>query len=198
MSENTKSGNYIVQAWLVISLAILYGVGLAGMQINLADKIAENKRNETYNVIPDLVSGAVKENTVEIMVKAKDGKESKVYKAVDVGGNTVGWVLPAEGLGFADRIELLIGLDASLDKITGMYVIDQKETPGLGDYITRGDFRKRFVGKPAATPIAVVKKDPTAKNEIKALTGATISSESVSGIINKAIGNLREPILSSN
>ncbi len=186
-----------MQAWLVIFLAILYGVGLAGMQIKLADRIAENKRNETSDVIPQLVSGAIKENTIEVMVVGENGKQSKVYKALDAAKNTVGWVFPANGIGFADKIELLVGLDKSLETITGMYVIDQKETPGLGDYITGEDFKKRFSGKPATSKLVIVKTDPTAKNEIKALTGATISSESVSGIINKAIGNLRGPVLSS-
>ena len=61
MSEETKNGNYIVQAWLVILLAILYGVGLAGMQINLADKIAENKRTNA-NLESEIAALLAKEN----------------------------------------------------------------------------------------------------------------------------------------
>jgi electron transport complex protein RnfG len=85
-------------------------------------------------------------------------------------------------------------MDADLSTITGIFVLDQKETPGLGDYITSEDFRKRFENKPTDHPLVVVKSDPDAAHEIMALTGATVSSESVSSIVNVAISNLKEPI----
>ena len=44
----------------------------------------------------------------------------------------------------------------------------------------------------------IVKGEPKAENEVKALTGATISSESVAGIVNAALANLREPILTQS
>lgn len=194
MSEAQRQGGYIGQAWLVILLALLYGGGLAGVQTSLSGRIAENKRNETYSVIPTLVSGADEAKTVELLVTGRDGKQARVYKAIAADGAHKGWVLPAGGQGFADRIEVLIGLDAPLTKITGLYVLDQKETPGLGDYITGQEFRNRFRDKPTDEPLVVVKSDPEADNEIRSLTGATISSESVSAIVNDALDNLKEPI----
>lgn len=194
MGQESKRQGYIRQAWLVILLAVLYGGGLAGVQRGLSDKIAENKRNETYDVIPALVSGAEAANTVELMVTGQDGREARVYQIMDAAGGHVGWVLSAGGQGFAGRIELLIGLDAGLSTITGLYVLEQKETPGLGDYITDESFRSRFQGKSTDTPFVVVQSDPTADNEVRALTGATISSASVSGIVNAAMANLKEPI----
>jgi electron transport complex protein RnfG len=194
MSPAPRERNYIGQAWLVILLSLLYGGALAGVQTALSGKIADNKRNETYSVIPDLVSGADAAKTVESLVKGKDGKESRVYKVFAADGEHKGWVVAASGQGFADRIELLIGLDASLATITGLYVLDQKETPGLGDYITGRDFRDRFKGRPTDKPLVVVKSEPQADNEVRAITGATISSESVSGIVNAALANLKEPI----
>ena len=181
------------QAWLVIVLAFAYGGALAGVQTALAPRINENKRQETYAVIPLLVPGADKEKTVEMFVEA-DGKAERVYKIMDADGNHSGWVLPAAGQGFADRIELLIGLSADLSTITGLYVLDQKETPGLGDYISLPDFQERFRNKPTGEPLAAVKADPQAPNEVLALTGATVSSWSVCTIVNDAIARLREPI----
>jgi len=40
----------------------------------------------------------------------------------------------------------------------------------------------------------VVKDDPKAGNEIRALTGATISSESVAEIVNAALANVQDAI----
>lgn len=189
---------YIGQARLVILLAICFGGGLALVHTTLGPKIAENKKNETYSVIPTLVPGAQMENTQELVVQGLNGRDVRVYKALSSDSVHVGWVIPAQGQGFADRIELLIGQDASLSTITGMYVLAQKETPGLGDYIKGEEFRDRFSDRPTSTPLVVVKSDPRQENEILALTGATISSESVTNIVNAAIENLRDALSTHN
>ena len=195
MSETPKNRNYIGQAWLVILLALLYGGALAGVQTTLGPKIEENKKNETYDVIPRLVEGADKTQTVEVEVVGADGKPSRVYRAKAADGADKGWVLRGVGLGFADRIELLIGLDDEATTITGIYVLDQKETPGLGNFITGDDFQQQFADKQADRPIVVVKADPAAgSSEIRALSGATISSESVAAIVNATVENLKGPI----
>ena len=194
MGREPKRGSYIGQAWLVILLALLYGGALAGVETTLGPRIAENKKRETYDVIPMLISEADKTKTVELMVEGESGREVRVYRAVAADGTHKGWVVPAGGQGFGDRIELLIGLDARLSTITGLYVLDQKETPGLGNYITTEGFRNQFSGKPTDRSLVVVKSDPKASYEIRALTGATISSESVSAIVNRAVADVKERI----
>jgi electron transport complex protein RnfG len=195
MSEPPKQKGYLRQAWLVIVLAFVYGGALAGVETTLSSRIAENRRKETYDVVPALVRGADKATkTVELVVEGKDGKPVRVYQAVAADGTLQGWVLRGEGQGFSDRIVLLIGLDAQLETITGLYVLDQKETPGLGDNITGERFRGQFSGNPTDAPLEVVKADPQAPGEIRAITGATISSESVAEIVNQTIANLKEPL----
>jgi len=196
MSEDSPQRGYLRQAWLVILLALLYGGALAGVQVGLGPRIAENKRNETYRVIPNIVPGADQTNTVEHLVTGEvNGKEHRVYQVFAADGTHVGWVVPASGQGFADRIDLLIGVDPPVDTITGLYVLDQKETPGLGNLIVGEDFRSRFDGKSAESPLVVVKDDPSPEsNQIRALSGATISSESVANIVNQALANLKGPI----
>ena len=178
----------------MILLALLYGGGLAIVQTALSGRIAENKRNETYSVIPMLVPGADRSKTTEVLVRGQHGREVWVYRAIGADDSAVGWVIPAGGQGFADRIEVLIGIDVEASSITGLYVLDQKETPGLGDYITSEGFLQRFRDRPTERPLVVVKSDPAADNEIEALTGATISSESVSGIVNAALDDLKDPL----
>lgn len=192
-SPHDKSG-YVRQAWLVILLAIAYGGALAGVESTLGPRIAENKKNETYDVIPHLVPGADKSRTVEVTVEDAAGQPHRVYEARGADGALRGWVLPAGGQGFADRIDLLIGMDPEASKITGLYVLEQKETPGLGDYISGKDFQDRFRDKPTAAPLVVVKGEPGTANEVRAITGATISSESVAAIVNRAVADLKAPI----
>lgn len=195
MSEASTEGGHIRQAWLVILLAVVYGGALAGVQTTLGPRIERNKKNETLSKVPQLVDGAAGRQTAEVDLTGADGRKQTVYRAIAADGKThVGWVLPAGGQGFADRIEVLIGLSADASTITGLYVLDQKETPGLGNFITDQElFLDQFAGKSADQPLTVVKADPTG-NQIRALSGATISSESVAEIVNRAVANYREPI----
>ena len=194
MSDQPKSGGYIRQAWLVILLALGYGAALAGVQTGLGPIIEANKKAETYGVVPELVSGADGAKTEAVEIEGKDGRVSTAYKALSESGKQKGWVLPGSGQGFADKIDLLIGLTTDVSTITGIYILDQKETPGLGNYIVEEEFRSRFADKSTAQPLTVVKADPTKPNDILAITGATISSDSVTNIVNKTIANFEESL----
>lgn len=194
MSKVSEQFGYLRQAWLVILLGLAYGATLAGVQTTLGPRIADNKKKETYDKIPVLVKGADKDKTIEMELEDTQGKMQRVYKTLDGEGNHNGWVIPAAGQGFADRIELLIGLNADASTITGMYVLDQKETPGLGNYITEPYFQDRFREKPTDSLLVVVKADPKGDDQILALSGATISSESVCKIVNDTIAKIKGPI----
>ena len=184
---------YIRQAWLVLILATCFGAALAVVHIAWQGRIDENKRNEIYDQIPVLVPGADKELTEKLSI---DGRE--VYKAFarSTDGQLVhvGWVVPASGRGFVDRIELLIGLNVPADTITGLYVLEQKETPGLGSKIT-GKFREQFARKDPAEPLEITKAVPEeATNQIRAVAGATVSSRSVCEVVNAALKGLPDKL----
>jgi len=185
-----KKKNYIVDAWLVILLALLYGVGLAAVQSSLGPKIVENQKNETFAQIPELVPGSVKSEAVKVKLGNDD---ATVYRALDANGKTLGWVIPGATQGFADQILYLIGTDADVSKITGLFILSQKETPGLGDFITRDYFRDQFKGLSTDQPIGV-SKTAASGNDIKALTGATISSTSVASGINDTLARAKPAI----
>ncbi|MDY6824060.1 MAG: FMN-binding protein [Thermodesulfobacteriota bacterium] len=193
--------NYIVQAWLVLILAIFYGGALAGIQLTLAPKIAENRIQETRERVPGLVLGADQAGEVTLSINSsnivveKNGRKVfyQVFKATK-NGEIAGWVAKHKGQGYADKIELLIGLNPGLSKITGLYVLNQKETPGLGNKIIEADWRKQFINAPTSRNLEVVKTGADDPNEIDAITGATISSRSVCSIVNTALNDLKSPL----
>lgn len=193
--ETQKNRNYLQQAWLVLLLGFLYGGALAGVHTSLAPRIAENRLQETLNVIPDLVPGAVIQQTEMLSIAGPGGQMERIYRTADAAGQHNGWVLVAAGQGFADRIEILVGLDPQFTTITGVYVLDQKETPGLGDDIRDAEFLDQFRGKSADIPLSVVKMSPSLPGEVQALTGATVSTWAVCDIVNQAIDQWRDPIL---
>jgi electron transport complex protein RnfG len=198
-----RKQNYLVQAWLVLVLVICFGSALAAIQMKLGPVIEANKLNETLERVPELVFGAgeaakLRETPDELSIVPrqievkKPGKVAyySVYEA-KLAGKCSGWVVKAKGQGYADMIELLIGLDADARNITGLYVLGQKETPGLGNKIVKPKWRDQFQGKSAVSPIKVIKSGPTGPDEIDSVSGATISSTSVCRIINTALSDLK-------
>jgi electron transport complex protein RnfG len=206
MTENVKT-NFISQTWLVLLLAICFGALLAGMQITLGPTIEANKINETLEKVPEMVFGTAHAQELADRKQAVD--VTPISVGVDKAGKTIrysvfeaktegqlaGWVVKTAGQGYADKIEMLIGLDPMIEKITGIFVLDQKETPGLGNKIVTDEWRSQFLAKSTAQPLATVKSKASAGNEIDAITGATISSKAVTDIVNAAVHNLRNPLI---
>ena len=185
-----KNG-YIGQAWLVILLSLCFGGVLAGVQLALQPRIEENKLAETRSQIPLLVPGAREEES-----KVDTVAGQRVYRALS-SGRQIGWVIGGGGQGFADRIELLVGVDVGAEKITGLYVLEQKETPGLGNKIVEEGWRQQFVGKAAGRELVVTKGGASEDYEIDAITGATISSESVCQIVNRTLPRMRSELIAN-
>ena len=206
MTEHVKS-NFFSQAWLVLLLAICFGALLAAMQITLGPTIEANKINETLEKVPEMVLGVARAQELAAGQQAVDvaplsvevGKAGKTvrYSVYEdkTDGQLAGWVAKTAGQGYADKIEMLIGFDPQVDKITGIFVLDQKETPGLGNKIVTDEWRGQFVSKATDQPLAAVKGKAKAGNEIDAITGATISSKAVTDIINTAVKDLRNPLI---
>lgn len=194
----------LFQAWLVLILATVFGTALAGIQAKLGPVIEENKIRETMEKIPALVLGedraaklaAEKESLViksRIIEVEKNGitKFYTVYDARFRDGALAGHVTKATGQGYADKIELLLGLDPGGKTITGLFILDQKETPGLGNKILEDPWRNQFKDKTSDNRLVVVKGGIGKDNEIDSISGATISSRSVTGIINTIIADVK-------
>lgn len=197
----------LAQAWLVILLSIVFSVSLAAVHIKLSPVIEINKTKETMEKIPGLVTGEensanTNKTSPEFTIKERTIKTDKqgisksyiVYDAFDNSGKVEGHVIKATGQGYGDKIELLLGLDPDGKKITGLYILDQKETPGLGAKVAEDAWRDQFIGKSTDKPLVVVKGKPVSNNDIDAVSGATISSRSVTNIVNSAISDVKTKI----
>jgi len=201
-ADRLKNSNF-AQAWLILVLALIFGAALAAVQVNLSGIIAANKLNETLARVPELLFGAAAaagmsspNASVDITpgtVTVKKDLKTAYYNLFRVAreGKLAGWVVKAGGQGYADKIEIIIGLDPGADTITGLFVLQQKETPGLGNKITFARWRNQFIRKKTSTPLVVTKGKSQAPNAIDAVTGATISSRSVTGIVNRTIGDVK-------
>ncbi len=192
------SGGNLARAWLVLVLALVLGAALAAVQVHLSPIIAANKRNETLRQIPALVGldpATLKPGSLEIrsgVLEVPANGAARFYRVFMVRreGRPAGWVVKTAGQGYADRIEVLIGFDPGVTAITGLFILEQKETPGLGAKIALPSWRCQFVGKKTATRLTVVKGGGAEAGGIDAVSGATISSRSVVRIVNRTVHDL--------
>ena len=104
--------------------------------------------------------------------------------------------MTAQEPGFQEEVLLMIGFEPSSGKLIGFKVLDEKETPGLGDKIERDtSFSSQFPGRVA--PLKGVKSRNSANlSDVQTITGATISSRAVIRIINHAVERW-QPLLSA-
>ncbi|MBE7438244.1 MAG: RnfABCDGE type electron transport complex subunit G [Spirochaetales bacterium] len=109
------------------------------------------------------------------------------------GEKSTGFVIEASGSGFQDKIVLLYGYDPASETLTGIHIMESKETPGLGDKIGKdpaflANFRNREVKlteNSYFSPLVLASPGRSKKgHELDGITGATISSRAVVTIIN--------------
>ncbi len=93
----------------------------------------------------------------------------------------LGYAIISSGMGFQGNISIMVGIDAQIENITAIKILDTRETPGLGGRIIEEEFLQQFVEMriPADRKISV-----------DSITAATISSQAVEYIVNKAIKNV--------
>ena len=180
---------FIAQSWLLIVAALLFGVLLAGAQTGLNPLIEANERKKLSDSMKMLITDAtvfelVTEDPLEIPLGKKKVK-SNVYKGMTESGDIAGYAFIAEGAGFADKIKLVIAVDASFTKYMGYKVMFSNETPGFGDKIKNDFYSQQYVGAPIQRLELTKAGDNMVINErIVAISGATVSSDAVIKIFN--------------
>jgi Na+-translocating ferredoxin:NAD+ oxidoreductase subunit G len=183
---------------LVASLAVagfLSGLIIIGIYITTLPTITANKAQElreaVFRVLPGVSQMHKFRYDGEGLVNADKGKdgEKTVYAGYDNKGRFIGYAIASEGPGFQDTVKLLFGYLPDRRKVVGMWILESRETPGLGDKIYKdADFVANFDDLATEPKIVAVKKGQKANpNEIDAITGATISSKAVVRIMNEGI-----------
>ena len=202
-----KSTNTVAPASSIKMLRAMVGIGvICALMIALTyegtlPRIEKNKAEALEKAIFKVIPGMVTKKTYQLdqnkqfrESSGEDTVEPLVYAGYDEKGNLVGVAVEASGLGFADVLRILYGYDPSEQKIVGFYVLESKETPGLGDKIEKDlDFLANFKAldvslvddHQAIKNMVIPVKHGTKENpwEVDGITGATISSRAIGNII---------------
>ncbi len=203
---------FLRESWLVLVMGASFALLLGGTQLLTGAQIQENKRaalNEAFQAVVPVMqksdAAAVVPPAPALDVVGIPGGVGarEVYVCYDAETDaTLGFAVDASGGGFVDNIRLVVGLSPDLSQISGIRVIEQIETPGLGNKIeTDPDWYGQYTGMDAGVAIETLKAGAdNEQNQINAITGATWSSRYVSDIVNDVLAKVRPELerLSAN
>jgi len=202
-------GSYIRLVVTLTAIAAVASFGLSAVYNATHEITEEYKRLETENARIEVLPSEGGEYFVETATDSMlDGREFAYYTAYAPGEVIRGYTFTAYGKGYSSTIETIVGVvpDGS---ISGIKIVDQKETPGLGAKIQEVASRNtlwavimgRGVDETGTPPwfqeqykylrtddLRVV-KSPGADG-ILAITGATISSDAVTGSVKSGLAML--------
>jgi Na+-translocating ferredoxin:NAD+ oxidoreductase subunit G len=202
MSEQAPKTNSVAMIGTLSGVAAISGFLIVLAFQATAGRIAENKQRflekAIDKVIPNVaqrVPFAMEEDGFSRIEGDGPVTAPRVYAGYNEAGELMGVALEAAAQGYQDTVRILYGYAPGGACITGIYVLDSKETPGLGDKIGKDqDFLDNFraldvqldeAGTGLKNAIETVKHGTkTDPWQIDGITGATISSKAIGKMLN--------------
>jgi electron transport complex protein RnfG len=204
MAEKASVFQSTIKPVLVMTVFSFLSAGLLALVSNAtAEQIAKTdaavKKDALSVVMPEGVTPRV-ENPV--LLTLNEQKQVKAYPGFDAAGNLAAIAVETYGeKGYSGRIDLLAGFSgvgaAGELKVTRYFILQHKETPGLGSKATvcqtaksvedcpKGTFWLPFAGLPVDETLLQVKKDNPA-GRIDGITASTITSRAVTGAVRES------------
>lgn len=179
MKETIK----VTLSLVVIFIAAGLIMGGTYMKTSPVRYVAEQK--EKKEALQKLAPEADESSFAKEMRKDWDlhGKKHEYYEAKK-GDAIVAYIAETAGKGYSSHIQMLVSVDGSLS-IKDINILHHGETPGLGDQVEdRKLFLDQFKGK-ALQQLVLIKGET--KENIQAITGATISSRAVTNGVRDAV-----------
>lgn len=134
---------------------------------------------------PEVIDKAFKEKVDKEEIDNED-----IY-IVRENGEVKAYAFPVGGAGLWGSIKAYAGVSADYSRLIGIEFIEHSETPGLGGRISEPSFKEQFRGiklDDVNDGNYIIYK-PASGGNVDAITGATLTSKSVSDFMNKDIDN---------
>lgn len=190
--------NTIIKDTIILTLITLVSGGLLGLVYQVTkEPIAQQEelaKQEAYQAVfedADSFEVCVEEGDTEISQYLADNgfanqTVNEVMEAKDASGETIGYALnmtTSEGYGGDITFSMGVQLDGTLN---GISILTINETAGLGMNATDEFFKGQFSNKNVES-FTVTKTGASADNEINAISGATITSDAITGGVNAGL-----------
>ncbi len=152
-----------------------------------AERIEANEQAWLERSLQPVLSGVVYDSGLtESMITILPphdlpGSEAAVvYRVYAKGAPVAALFVVSARDGYAGPIRILVGVDVD-GRVTGVHVLEHRETPGLGDGVESGksDWARQFGGRSLADPVIgdwAIKRDG---GQFDQLTGASVTPRAV-------------------
>jgi electron transport complex protein RnfG len=160
---------------ITLNLVIVYLIGgfiLAFVYAKAAPRIYQNNVEAQKKALKELMPDA---DSIVKMGEWEPHEKHAEYFVAKKGGQVTGYVVQSFGKGYSSFINTFIAVDTNF-AVQKIKILSHGETPGLGDGIEEPWFQDQFKGK-TLDHLKVIKGET--KDDIQALSGATISSRAV-------------------
>ena len=201
MKLNTNSNSYIIiySAILVIIVAFLLAFVYQALKpMQDANVALDVKKQILYSLnIRDLDGSAAEAKYAEVVKDEPHGSGEFIqpFYVCEVDGKTI-QVLPMKGMGLWGGISGFIALE-NLSTVYGVYFNHESETAGLGAEIKDSqEWQEKFIGKKLfkdgvdGIALSVVKKVTDPETQVDAVTGATLTSNGVSEMLQNSLNEV--------
>lgn len=160
---------------ILMSICLAAALILAGTYKITSPVIERQKANQEKEALGEILPQAD-----EFLPKSEGG--FTYYEGLRAKSR-IGYALKVRAKGYSGNIDMLVGIDEN-GVISGIEILSQEETPGLGSRIAEPWFLRQFKGK---TGSALKMSGPHTGAGIQAITGATISSAAVLEAVKKQV-----------
>ena len=193
-----SKGGFMKDAVILFAITLVAGACLGGVyEVTKAPIAAANMaaKEEAFRVVlPDAASFEADDYT-EMMAKANEDIAGLSYGNVTVdeaatgldgSGSPIGYVVTTTSKdGYGGNITVSVGVLAD-GTVSGIEFLTIGETAGLGMNATQPEWKGQYAGK-NVDEFSVTKNGASADKEINAISGATITSNAVTGAVNGAV-----------
>jgi len=203
--KNKKSIIYPVFFMILVSVVFTLALSLINeftIDTIKAQEDFKNQKTLLYVFDIDYAADGSREEIDElynqiILERPVKGKDFSVYEAVK-DNKTLGFAFPIEGKGLWGTIKGYLAFDENYTEIIGVDFVSHSETPGLGGRINELWFKDQFRGikmsETESKNLEVIIYSPSSGANAEPITGATLTSDSVSRMFNSSITYILDEI----
>ncbi|WP_411681219.1 RnfABCDGE type electron transport complex subunit G [Clostridium thailandense] len=177
-----KDKEIIKLGLILLIIASVAGFILAGAYSVTKAPIEKQNIKTNKEAMKELIT------TAEDFKRVQGVEENNVLEVNEAIANskTIGYTIKVSTKGYSGEIQTMVGISTK-GEVTGIKILSQTETPGLGANAVQPKFSGQYKNKPIENALEVVKRAVSKPNEIEAMTGATITSKAVTDGVNEAV-----------
>jgi len=141
-------------AFVLGMICLVCTLGVAGTFTLTRERIERMKRADRLRAQAAVMGDAGGANLRFKALNPKAAEADQVMEVRDAGGFTLNGIHPegkvlgyaalGEAHGYGGRLQVMVGMDADAKKITGISIISQSETPGLGTRVAEIKSKKTW------------------------------------------------------